>query len=411
MSMHSAASAELFDANRRLSQATAALICNHPFFATLLLRLVRVPDPSAETMWTDGTHLGYNPAFVTGLPRDHLVGVLGHEVIHVASLHPWRQGNRDNRAWNVACDKVANAIIEEAGLALPPNAIPGVPGKAAEELYEPPPKSDSGRRPGQTAGRPGQESSGGAEPSQNDPSSEPVDPGGTGEVRAPRHPDGTPLSAAEREQQMQELRIAIQQAVNAAKRAGALPAGLARFAAETLEPKVPWREILARFLDTYARHDYNWARPNRRYIQAGFMLPSLWSQAYGKVVMGCDTSGSVSKEQLTRICSEILGALETYAERGDTPELTLAWFDQKVYPQTVEDAKDLNPIGGGGTSFRVVFEWLEALPEPPTAVVMVTDGHCADFGTEPAVPVLWILTESHPKFRPPFGEIAFTIND
>jgi predicted metal-dependent peptidase len=73
-------------------------------------------------------------------------------------------------------------------------------------------------------------------------------------------------------------------------------------------------------LDTYSRHDYNWGRPNRRYVQGGIMLPSLWSPAFGQVVMGCDTSGSVSRAQLRRICSEILGTLETYAERGQTPE-------------------------------------------------------------------------------------------
>ncbi|WP_420130624.1 VWA-like domain-containing protein [Longimicrobium sp.] len=60
-------------------------------------------------------------------------------------------------------------------------------------------------------------------------------------------------------------------------------------------------------------------------------------------------------------------------------------------------AAELNPVGGGGTSFRVVFEWLATLPELPRALIMITDGECSDFGDEPAVPVLWILTESNPR--------------
>jgi len=38
---------------------------------------------------------------------------------------------------------------------------------------------------------------------------------------------------------------------------------------------------------------------------------------------------------------------------------------------------------------------------------MVTDGHSSDFGTDPRLPVLWVLTAPHRRFNPPFGEVAF----
>jgi hypothetical protein len=41
---------------------------------------------------------------------------------------------------------------------------------------------------------------------------------------------------------------------------------------------------------------------------------------------------------------------------------------------------------------------------------MVTDGHSTSFGTDPGVPVLWVLTAPHRRFRPPFGEVAFTLD-
>lgn len=401
------------EAELRIAQAATSLICNHPFFAVLLMRLIRVPDETAKTMWTDGTHLGFRPAFVLSLTRDQLVGVMAHETVHVASMHPWRQGTRDNRAWNVACDQVANAIVEDAKLVLPAGAIPAVRGKAAEELYiPPPPGGKSQQRTNGGAPGNGRVDAPGGQPGAGQSADDATnDPGGSGEVRAPRAPDGGPLTEAERHRQMAEARIVIQQALTAAKRAGMLPAGLQRFAEETLRPRVPWREILAQFLDSHSRHDFSWTRPNRRYAGTDFILPSLWSPAYGKVVLGCDTSSSVSKKQLRDVCTEILGTLETYAERGQPPELTIGWFDRKVYPQTVSDAADLKPVGGGGTSFRVVFEWLVTLPELPRALVMITDGECSDYGEEPGVPVLWILTQSNPRFHPPFGEVAFTIDE
>jgi predicted metal-dependent peptidase len=154
-----------------------------------------------------------------------------------------------------------------------------------------------------------------------------------GEIRPPTNPDGTALTQAERAKQVAEVRIAVQQSLTAAKRAGNVPAGIKRVAAETLEPQVPWREVLARFVDEQARHDYSWTRPNRRFLATGFILPSLWSPAYGRIVMGCDTSGSIAEEQLREVCSEVLGALEAYRDRGHEPSLAVAWFDSAVYPQ------------------------------------------------------------------------------
>lgn len=368
----------------KLAQAYTALICSHPFFATLLLRLHKVEDFSAPTMWVDGKRLGYNPHFVMQLTKDELIGVLCHEVMHVAALHPWRCGTRNKWAANIAMDKVVNHIVQEAGFALPKGCIPGVPDKAWEELYVHPPEDED------------QSNS---------------DPGGTGEVREPTNADGSAQSEAQREHDMQEAKIATQQALNAAKRAGQLPAGLKRFAEDLLEPKVPWREILNRFVDAMSRNDYSWTRPNRKFLSSGVLFPSLWSPAYGMIMMGCDTSGSIDQAQLKEVCSEVLGALDCYAERGQNPELTVAWFDHAVYPQVVSDADELEPQGGGGTSFKVVMDFVREAESPPRGLVMVTDGYCNDFGEDPGIPVLWVLTRTYREFNPPFGELCCTLNE
>lgn len=402
----------------RIMQATTTLVCTHPFFAAMLFRLLKRPDPTAKTMWTDGTHLGYNPDWVLEIPRDELVGVLAHEVMHVAALHPWRQGGRENGAWNVACDQVVNVIVTGAGLVLPRGAVPGVPGKSAEDLYVPPPPPSGGGGQGPANGTGGTNTNGSpsAAPGASAPGAQgdsaADDPSGCGEVREPKHADGSSLSEAERNQQVQAARIAVQQALTAAQRAGNVPAGLERLVEEVMEPQVPWKELLARFIDDQSRHDYSWLRPNRRFISGGLILPSLWSPAYGRIVMACDTSGSISEEALRGVCGEILGAMEAYQERGQSPTVTVAWFDHAVYPQVVEAPDELKPQGGGGTSFGVVFRWLKEQDEQPRAIVVVTDGWCYDYGDgDPGLPVLWVLTRKNSSFAPPFGEVACTLNN
>jgi predicted metal-dependent peptidase len=407
------------EAELRIRQATTTLVCTQPFFACMLFRLRKRADPAAKTLWTDGTYLGYNPSYVLEIGRDELVGVLAHEVMHVAGLHPWRQQGRDNGAWNVACDQVVNAIVTEAGLMLPAGCIPGVSGKSAEELYVPPTPAPEGGGGGNENAQPGTANPNASQSSpsatgggtHSPPADSAPDPLGCGEVRAPIHEDGRPLSEAEHNQQVREAKIAVQQALVAAQRAGNVPAGLERFVDEALEPQVPWKEILARFLDDQSRHDYSWTRPNRRFLGGGVIMPSLWSPAYGRVVMGCDTSGSMSKDALREVCGEILGAMEAYMDRGQSPELTVAWFDHAVYEQVVEEPEELQPRGGGGTSFGVVFAWLAQQEEPPRAIVMVTDGWCHDYGTEPGIPVLWVLTRKNTAFKPPFGELTYTLHE
>jgi predicted metal-dependent peptidase len=363
-----------------LGRAYVTLICHHPFYATVLLRLRRYEDVTAPTMWTDGISLGYNPTFVASMTDAELVGVLAHEVMHVVGLHPWRKAHREHRRWNVACDAVINYIVAASGLTLPTGCVPGVADTTPEALYEQLPPSPP-------------EADGGSEGSG----------GGIGEVRQ------APGTETERNQSMQEASISIRQAIAAAKAAGKLPAGMDRYCDQALEAKVPWREVLSRFLDSWAKTDYSWSRPNMRYAASGFILPSLWAESYGEIVVGADTSGSVGGTELRSICSEILGALSCYAERGQVPKATVAWFDHAVHPQPMDDVDsmmDLKPQGGGGTSFRVVFEWLATLEAPPRCCIMITDGYSDDFGRDPGVPVLWVLTAPHPRFVPPFGTIT-----
>ena len=87
----------------------------------------------------------------------------------------------------------------------------------------------------------------------------------------------------------------------------------------------------------------------------------------------------------------------------------LAFFDCALSPFTpfhsVEDLYGAEPVGGGGTSFHVIFHKLEervSAGDAPTAII-ITDGF-APFPDEEAamgIPVLWIITEDGAE--PPWG--------
>lgn len=377
------------DVQTLLARAMTSLITTEPFFASILLHLPRKEVTWCKTMATDGTQLVYNADFVRSLSRDELKGVLCHEVAHVAGLHPFRMGKRKLKAWNIACDAVVNAIVLDAEMTLPADRIPPIRDKSAEEIYRDLPEGDDG------------------EPDEDGN----TDPGGMGGVIAPRNAQGQPCSKAEMVEKEEVAKVMVAQAVNTAKRAGKMPRGMDRIVEEAKQSRVPWKELLSQFVDQFSKNDYSWRRINQRYVASGIVLATLHTPAIGKIIMANDMSGSVDVDMSKQICGELLGCMDMYTENGQDSELTVAWFDHDVYPQVVREATDLQPRGGGGTSFSVVFDWMREAGEYPLGVAVVTDGQCDDFGDPPECPVMWILTEPNRQFKPPFGSVAFTIDE
>lgn len=370
------------NAAEKLTKARSALVLEDPFFGTLVLRLIPKPDPSCKTLWTDGAALGYSPDFVDSLSFDELKGSLRHEVLHCALAHHARRGDRDAERWNIAADYATNALLRGRAT-LPAGALdnPDFDGLAAEDIYcrlpQPPPSPDQAPDP---------------------------DPGGTGEVRDAGAGDdpGTTPSPAELARSAAEWKVATAQAAQAAKNAGKLPADMARELDRVVDPRLPWREILRRFIDRAARTDYSWLPPNRRHVHAGRYFPSARSERLREIAVAVDTSGSIDAETLSQFAAE-LSAIAAEIGAG----LTVIYCDariQRVETYTREDLPlALNPVGGGGTDFRPVFEYLASRPEdPPACLIYLTDlwGTFPDF--EPDFPVLWVATDDAQEA--PWGE-------
>ncbi|MGF6768580.1 putative metal-dependent peptidase [Paraburkholderia sp. GAS199] len=417
----------------RISKQRTALVLDQPFFGALALRLKVVEDASCKTFWTDGESLGYNPTYLGGLNDLETRGVLAHEVLHVANGHCWRQGDRDPKLWNDACDYAINPIVLDAGMLLPKGVLvdPRFKGKSAEEIYGilAQEKREKDRQQGkgkQDGGKPGSQSGqqsasqptqpdgapgGGSPPKSsnangaNTPSDKPEPGAGPdtapscGEVRQ-YVGDDKPLKEA-------EWKVAVLQAAEAARMRGALPGALEAMATDATEPVVDWRPLLHRFAQESSPTDYSFAMPNRRYLHMGLYLPSLNEPAVGDAVFVRDSSGSVWDETQAQFAAEIIAV-----NAGVRPRrlIVMDCNTRVTQVQTFErgDAVefDLLPVrGGGGTSFVDPFERLAKEGIRPAFLVYLTDMDGSFPDEAPDYPVLWASTTLLKRARKaPFGE-------
>lgn len=373
------------------------------FFAALALRLEALPAWDVPTLATDGERLLFNPEYALSLSEREVVGVVAHEVLHCALGHHARRGLRDPMRWNIACDLAVNPVLLSAGFDLPRGRLlPGegefvsLPtGLSAEEYYSRLP-NDGGQSPGESDGGESANNSVGSGDYGGGPAN---DPGGCGTVQDAG--DGSPAAQQANEARWQ---VAVAQAARIAQERGKgdLSAGLERAVEQILRPSVPWREVLREFVIRTARNDYRWNRPSRRFVARRLYLPSLAGESLGEVVIAVDTSGSIGQEELDRFAAEVQGIVDAY-----DVHLTVLYHDIRVTEVEEWSPADspirLRPIGGGGTSHRRVFKWLEEHGLDPSCMICLTDLQTTFPSDSPTYPVLWAVVGDC-LTEPPFGQ-------
>lgn len=164
-----------------------------------------------------------------------------------------------------------------------------------------------------------------------------------------------------------------------------------------------WKELLAAFATEVAKNDYSFSRPNVRYSDGDFMLPSLHSKQLNNIALIVDTSGSIDRDLLNIFGAELK---DIAAELQAT--MTVLYVDVVLKGEQefeAGDMIDLQPKGGGGTCFRPGFEHIKSTDLQPSCIIYFTDGYCSTFpDVEPDSPTLW-ATYGNRHFQPPFGEV------
>lgn len=360
-----------------LDRAKVSIVTSHPFFASILMKRKLIADETIPTAAVDQRgQIYYNPKFMEKLSVDQTVFVLCHEVGHVIGQHASRRGARNPKKWNIAGDAWINDMLKDAGIGDQIEGCVNMPGskdETVDEIYNKLPDM-----PGNGGGQQG--------------------PGGTGDDLIER---GGPLTPEEADRIDAETRVEIAQAAQAAKAQGKMPGALAKIVADLIEPNTPWHEILERYMVSFTKGDYSWARPNRRFAPAHY-LPSVGSvQECGEVVIQVDVSGSISKLEL----DHYNGHLKRIIELCSPERVHVLYTDTAVAKhETFERGEEveLTFYCGGGTDMEEGFNYLAKHGINPEVFVCLTDGY-TDFNTDkaPDYPVVWCIS-SH--VEAPYGD-------
>lgn len=93
-------------------------LLHEPFFSSILRRISKAKTdqiPTAGVSVNDGSFtLYWNPEFLAGLPKKHIVGLLKHECYHLIFNHCTTRRQEPHMLWNIATDLAINSLIDFA---------------------------------------------------------------------------------------------------------------------------------------------------------------------------------------------------------------------------------------------------------------------------------------------------------
>jgi len=280
-------------AEQRLEKAVIAIMASPKYMALSGVMMVgrRTIDDTVPTACTNGRDERYGRAFVESLNDSQLRFLVLHEVYHKLYRHltTWRWMYDENpQTANQACDYVINQKLvddNKDGFATMDGPLTmgcidaKYRGWDSAMVFADLKKQGRSKLQG-GAGQPGD----GFDDHDWDGAKE--------------------MSEDEKQALAREIDGAIRQGAMAAGKVGS---GGERMFDELLQPQQDWREVLRDFVTTTcAGRDYStWQRPNRRYIGAGYYMPSGVSEQIGEIVVAPDMSGSIGQPELTRMLSEV----------------------------------------------------------------------------------------------------------
>lgn len=350
------------DINNRIIKARIQLVLDNPFFGTIVLQTKLKQTEKIETFAVDGEHLLYNKSFAETLSDTDLQFILAHEVMHLILTHLTRRNEREIIKWNYAVDYAVNIILDKEFI-IPKGALFNNKYKnmTAEQIYNilpenPEPKTKQGKE----------------------------------YKNFDEHKDIN-------KEIENKIKIQVSKAYNIAKNQGKLSANIDIFINEILNPKLNWKSLLRQYVNNLAKNDYNWRKPNKRFIHKNIYMPSLMSESLGDVVVIIDNSGSTQEYQ-QRFISECNGILQQY-----DVTLHLITVDTKVnsYNKYTKGDKIKKQYAGcGGTDIRAGFNHIKKKRITPNVIVCLTDGY-TEMPRKINTPTIWVLTEDREL---PFGQ-------
>lgn len=426
-------------AHNKMRKCFTQIITNYGFFADLLfnLSIVEVGAETCRTMCTDGKSIGYFPEFVHKLNEAEVIFVIIHEIMHNANFHFDRQGVRDHELWNQAADYAINLQIDDMAKEMKSNILQAPKdilldekyrGMNAEQIYELLEKEGKGQGQGQGQGK-GQGQGQGKGKGQGQQGQGQGGKSGCmpGDIKSPGSIKGEEIYKGNSDmgdaKTTDELRKVWQDKRNdaAAKNAGTGSVSLDRWLRGLNKPKINWRAELRKFVaQVFDQLDY--AYSNKRFIWQDMHLPGpreADTGSYENVIIAIDTSGSISDDTLGKFASELAKLFKMYNIR----KCHIIWCDSEISSvQTFDidssfNIQKLHPTGGGGTSFKPPFKWVQdniiRKGKIPAFMIYFTDAYGeapnpGEYGIRSYDKrILWVITENDNADHLKFGKKIF----
>jgi len=360
------------------------------FYSSILFSLKLQWTDQVPTAGVDGKTLFINEAWFCAITLLQAVGLLAHEVLHIALRHldyfvdfnlKYFDVKTEQRIWNIAADHVINLLLIKAGYHLPPGGCYDDRFKdmSTLQVY----KIIHAEHK--------------AKPSI------PLD-GGTDIIYLP---DG---DSAKDVRDLGNLRAHITDIIMkaamtssvAGEHAGSIPGGILRELDELINPKLPFEVMLTNYMTVYANDDYSYATVNRRYLPE-FILPGSRSEHLCNLACIFDASGSVTEHEF----SSYANGVRMIMEQLEPEKITLVEFDTQVrgVRDITQDCniRDIDFNGGGGTQIGPVIDWIAK--NKPEVSLIFTDG---DFNEVPMdhikTDIIWVIS-NNPNFKTKYGKV------
>ena len=352
----------------QLSRISKTLIFTEPFYGIFLIGMQKEFNKNIATAGVGkhgiGMRLVINPDFFAELSEPHQQGLLKHELLHIAFGHIIMADKYPNKKlFNIAADIEINQYIDSnmlpaGGLTLDTFKDLRLPKRAGTSEYY--------KLLQQTMDKNGNSSNGALQSilDQMD---------GESQYDHKLWDEVTDLPEAEKklvqkqyEHQMKTTAEEIQ------KKHGNIPGELAEIIEKLFilePPKFNWKQYLKRFINNASKIYTKKLR--RKYNKRYAGNPGLKIKHRNHVLVGVDTSGSVSSEELVEFMHELCHMHKT----GN--QITVAQFDTQL--TSVEDfnpKKNWNIKGRGGTCFQPVTDHYNE--NKYSAFICLTDGEASN---------------------------------
>ena len=369
-----------------LSKTAKALMLLEPYYGFFLIMLNKTWRQDLPTAGVSKNGINYqlaiNEEFWTSLSEEHQLGLLKHELLHIAFGHLTSFGSfTDKTLANVAMDMEINQYIDtdwlpKGGIMIEDYEDLNLDRKAGcryyyKKLQELQQEKDKNGTCG------------------NEAMDKLLDDIANGDI--PDHStweEFDDLSEAEKkliDKQLQKvLSDAKEQTV---RKRGRIPGEIEGVITieEIVAPKFDWRGYMRRFtgISTKVFTKKIRRKENRKFPES----PGLKLKMKQHMLLGIDTSGSVSDSELQEFMSEINHIYKAGVD------VTIIQCDTSI--RAIESYKgkfELNVLGRGGTEFDPVLEYYNENQGLYTSLVYFTDGECYTSVT-PKGRVLWVLSE------------------